>query len=196
MVIVILAGALYVSVRQVLRTTKQYETAMANVKAYDSQLGYEKKKSAAFQLTVDQLKYFNDSVLKELDQTRKDLKIKDKNLKALQAVQSSFSKKDTVTFYRTDTLFKEPSLAIDTLIGDEWYSVSLGLRYPSTVIVSPTFISKKHIIVSTRKETVNPPKKFWLLRLFQKKHSVLRVDVVEKNPYVDGETDKYVEIIK
>jgi hypothetical protein len=57
-------------------------------------------------------------------------------------------------------------------------------------------VSKKHIAVSTRRETVNPPKKFFLLRWFQKRHTVLNVDVIEKNPYVEGQTSKYVEIIK
>ena len=63
------------------------------------------------------------------------------------------------------------------------------------IAVKPEFKSEKHIIVSTKKETVNPPKKFFLLRWFQKKHLVVHVDVVEKNPYVGGETSKYIEIV-
>ena len=121
-------------------------------------------------------------------------KIKDKNIKSLQSVKSEFTRVDTIEL--RDTLFKEPTLAIDTMIGDEWYNVQLGLRYPSTIALKPYFKSEKHIIVSTKKETVNPPKKFFLLRWFQKKHLVINVDVVEKNPYVDGESSKYVEIVK
>ena len=80
-------------------------------------------------------------------------------------------------------------------MGDEWYTLRLGLHYPSMIAVEPEFKSEKHIVVSTKKETVNPPKKFFLLRWFQKKHLVIHVDVVEKNPYVDGETSKYIEIV-
>ena len=87
-------------------------------------------------------------------------------------------------------------LLVHTLLSDEWYSLSLGLEYPSLVRVTLKFISKKHIIVSTRKETVNPPKKFFLFRWFQKRHKVLNIDVLEKNPYVEGESSKYIEIIK
>ena len=72
----------------------------------------------------------------------------------------------------------------------------LKLKYPSTVIVNPVVKSEKHIIVSTKKETVNPPKKLWILRLFQKKHRVLHVNVIEKNPYMDNQESRYVEIIK
>ena len=173
----------------------KWERAEANVKAYSASLSESKQKNTALQLTVYQLDYFKDSVLQELDETRKELKIKDKNLKALQAISSGFTRKDTIRL-PGDTIFKEPSFALDTLIGDEWYSLQLGLKYPAMVAVKPYFKSKKHIIVSSKKETVDPPKKFFLLRWLQRKHYVLHIDVVEKNPYVENETSKYVEIIK
>lgn len=190
-VLVAIIGAMW---QQVKYANEKWEVATANMKAYDAQLAAEYEKNIALQLTVDQLGYFKDSALQELDNTRKELKIKDKNLKALQAVKSGFTKRDTITM--RDTLFKEPTLAIDTLIGDKWYNVRLGLKYPSMIAVQPYFKSEKHIVVSSKKETVNPPKKFFLFRWFQCKHYVIHIDVVEKNPYVDGETSRYVEIIK
>jgi len=192
--IVVLLGIISAGWQQVKYANEKWETAEANVKAYAKQSSNEKEKNIALQLTVDQLEYFKDSVLQELDNTRKELKIKDKNLKALQAVSSGFTKKDTITL--RDTLFKSPSVAIDTIIGDKWYNIRLGLKYPSMIVVKPYFKSEKHIVVSSKKETVNPPKKFFLLRWFQKKHTVLHIDVVEKNPYVESESSKYIEIIK
>ena len=186
----------FLAAERIGKAEAKWKTAMANVKAYSDELGISNKKNTALQLTVDQLVYFNDSVLQELDEARKELKIKDKNLKALQQVTSSFTRTDTIVFTQTDTLFREPSLAIDTILGDEWYNLELGLRYPSMIAVKPEFKSKKNIIVSSKKETVNPPKKFFLLRLFQKKQRVLHIDVIEKNPYVSNEHSKYVEIIK
>ena len=180
--------------QQISYSDEKRKIAEANVKAYSHQLDADGRKTMALQLTCNQLNYFKDSVLQELNETRKQLKVKDKNLKAAQLVGSSFSKADTI--YHTDTLFREPSLQMDTLIGDEWYSVRLGLKYPSMVAVKPEFKSKKHIVVSSKKETVNPPKKFFLFRWFQKKMTVIHVDVVEKNPYVSEETSRYVEIVK
>ena len=194
--IILLIGGLSITLNELKKTQAKYENAMANLKAYEEELSTEKDKSTAFQLTAAQLKYSKDSVMQELDATRKELKIKDKNLKALQAIQSEFSKKDTIRITQVDTLFKEPSLSLDTLLGDKWYSLKLGLRYPSTIITDPSFTSDKHIVVSSKKKTVEPPKKFFLLRWFQKKHIVLDVDVIEKNPYVQNETSKYVEILK
>ena len=194
--IVVLLGIIGAGWQQLKYANEKWEIAEANVKAYSNELSSSKNKNTALQLTVDQLSYFNDSVLKALDDTRKQLKIKDKDLKALQAIKSGFTKKDTITITQVDTLFKEPTLAIDTIIGDDWYNLQLGLKYPSTIAVKPYFKSEKYIIVSSKKETVNPPKKFFLFRWFQKKHRVLHIDVVEKNPYVDGESSKFVEIIK
>ena len=194
--IIILLALLGAGWHQIKSANEKWETAEANVKAYSERLSVSDSKSTALQLTVNQLKYFGDSVLKALEETRKELGIKDKNLKALQAVKSGFTKKDTVTITQVDTLFREPTLALDTLIGDEWYNVQLGLKYPSMIAVKPYFKSEKHIIVSSKKETVNPPKKFFLFRWFQKKHLVLHVDVVEKNPYVENENSTFVEIMK
>lgn len=192
--IIALAVALLAEYQQVRYANERWETAMSNVKAYDAELSTTGEKNAALQLTVSQLEYFKDSVIRALNDTRKQLKIKDRNLKSLQQVKSTFTKADTILL--TDTIFREKALALDTLVSDEWYSLRLGLRYPSMIAVRPEFRSVKHIIVSSRKETVNPPKKFFLLRWFQRRHMVLRVDVVEKNPYVYGESSKYVEIIR
>ena len=195
-IIIVLLAVIGAGWQQLEQVTDKWKVAEANVKAYSEALSTSGKKNTALQLSVDQLKYFNDSVLQALNDTRKELKIKDKNLKALQAVKSGFTKKDTITITQVDTLFKEPTLAIDTLIGDDWYNLQLGLKYPSMIAVKPYFKSEKHIIVSNKKETVNPPKKFFLFRIFQRKHRVLHIDVVEKNPYVENESSKYVEIIE
>ena len=194
--IVILLATVGFMWKQVRDANEKWKVSEGNVKAYASMFDNSKKQNTALLLTVDQLEYFKDSVLQELDSTRKELKVKDKDLKALQQIKSSFTRTDTITITQVDTLFKEPSLAIDTVLGDEWYKLNLGLKYPSTIAVKPYFKSEKHIVVSSKKETVNPPKKFFLLRWFQKHHTVLHIDVVEKNPYVSDETSRYVEIIR
>jgi hypothetical protein len=192
--ILILTGVLWIFYQRSEKAISDWEIAEGNVKAYCRMLSKSDRNNVALHLTIDQLEYFNDSVLQELNATRKELKVKDKNLKALQAVSSSFSRKDTITL--RDTLFKEPSLNMDTLMGDKWYSLRLGLKYPSMIVVQPEFKSEKHIVVSTKKETVNPPKKFFLFRWFQKKQTLIHVDVVEKNPYVENQSSRYIEIMK
>ena len=129
-----------------------------------------------------------------MNEVRKELNVKDKDLGAMQYILSEASKTDTVEF--RDTIFSIPTLHIDTMLGDKWYQFNLELRYPNKIITTPKFISEKFVIINYKKETINPPKKCWLLRLFQKKHKVIRVEVVEKNPYIENKQHRFIEIIK
>lgn len=189
-----LIGSLVHNIHEAKAYEDKWKTAVANVKAYDELLSDSKNKSTAYELTIDQLNNVKDSTIRELNELKKKLKIKDKNLISAQNIKTVYSKADTIHF--TDTIFKDKVLSADTIVGDEWYKAKVILKYPHTVIINPTFTSDKSIIVSTKKETVNPPKKLWILRLFQKKQTVLNVDVVEKNPYVQQESSRYIKIIK
>lgn len=195
----ILIIVLFVSIYALFSTKrsadKKWKEAVENAKAYSELFSNSENKNRAFKLTIDQLKNSNDSIFQELNEARKGLKIKDSKLKSLQYVSSSFSKVDTITL-KGDTIFKDSHVNIDTLLSDEWYSVKLGLKYPSTVSIEPKFLSIKYIVVSAKKETVNPPKRFFLFRWFQKKQIRLNVDVVEKNPYVQNQDNRFVEIVK
>lgn len=176
------------------KTENRWKEAVTNIKSYENVFSDSKDKSIAFQLTIAQLKHYNDSIFQELNDVRKELKIKDSKLKSLQYISSNFVKSDTIIL--KDTIFKDQGIDIDTLLSDEWYSVRVGLRYPSSVIVTPRFRSEKNVIVSTKRETVNPPKRFFLFRWFQKKHTVLHVNVVEKNPYIVNQDNRYIEVVK
>lgn len=167
---------------------------MSNQKIFIAENSSLKNENRVFKFTIEQLNYYNDSILQKMNDVRKELNIKDKNLKQIQYLLSEATKKDTTVF--KDTLFREPSLNIDTLIGDKWYNIRLGLKYPNLITTSPTFISEKYIIVNKKKETVNPPKKFFLFRWFQKKHWVMEVNIKEKSPYIREVDNKFVEIIE
>lgn len=192
--IVILVLALIIALKSRSGMERKWKEATENVKAYSEQYNSSESSNRAFKLTIEQLKTSKDSIFQELDAVRKELKIKDSKLQSIQYVASNFSKTDTITL--RDTIFKDATISMDTTLSDEWYTVRVGLVYPSTIAVKPEFKSIKNIVVSTKKETVNPPKKFFLLRWLQKRQTVLNVDVVEKNPYVENQSDRYVEIIR
>lgn len=173
---------------------EEISVSMSNQKAFIAENSSLKEENRAFKFTVEQLNYYNDSILQKMNDARKELKIKDKNVKQLQYLLSVSTKKDTVLF--TDTIFRDKSLALDTIIGDKWYNIRLGLKYPNLIYTEPTFTSEKYIIVNKKKETVNPPKKFFLFRWFQRKHWVMEVHIKEKNPYIKETNNKFVEIIE
>lgn len=173
---------------------KDVSTLMSNQKAFITENISLKEENKVFKFTIEQLNYYNDSILQKMNDVRKELKIKDDNLKQMQYLLSKSVKRDTIIF--RDTLFIEPSLDIDTSIGDKWYNIRLGLKYPNLIYVEPSFISEKYVFINKNKETVMPPKKFFLLRWFQKKHWVMEVHIEEKNPYINEINNKFINIIE
>ena len=196
--IVILVSLLAISTYTLYTNNKKLKEeisiSMSNQKAFIAENSSLKEENRVFKFTIEQLNHYNDSILQKMNEVRKELKIKDKDLKQMQYLLSEAQKKDTIVF--RDTLFREPTLKIDTLLGDRWYQMKLGLRYPSTIITEPKFVSEKYVIVDYKEETINPPKKCWLLRLFQEKQKVIEVNVVEKNPYIENKKSKFIEVIK
>ena len=173
---------------------EEISISMSNQKAFIAENSSLKEENRVFKFTVEQLNHYNDSILQKMNEVRKELKIKDRDLKQMQYLLSEAQKKDTTVL--RDTLFREPTLKIDTLLGNRWYQMKLGLRYPSTIITEPKFVSEKYVIVSYKKETINPPKKCFIARWFQKKQQVIEVNVVEKNPYIENKKSKFTEVIK
>lgn len=196
--VVVIVGLLAISAYSLYRSNislkEELSISKANEKAFIMENNGLKDQNRAFQFTVEQLEYFNDSLITKMNEVRKELKIKDKDLKQMQYLLSEAQKKDTIVF--RDTIFRDPLVRVDTLLGDKWYQMKLGLRYPSTIITEPKFISEKYIIVDYRKETVDPPKKCFIARWFQKKHKVVEVEVVEKNPYIENKQQRFIEIVK
>ena len=196
--IVILVSLLAISTYTLYTNNKKLKEeisiSMSNQKAFIAENSSLKEENRVFKFTIEQLNHYNDSILQKMNEVRKELKIKDKNLKQMQYLLSEAQKKDTIVF--RDTLFREPTLKIDTLLGDRWYQMKLGLRYPSTIITEPKFVSEKYVIVDYKKETINPPKKCAIARWFQKKHKVVEVEVVEKNPYIENKQQRFIEIVK
>lgn len=168
-------------------------TVEENNKAYQKEVTILEGNSNMYKLTIEQLEYFNDSITNKLKEAKEQLEIKDKNLKQLQYINANTSKTDTIIM--RDTIFKD-NLNIDTTLQDRWYNLDLSLKYPGTIIVNPTFNNETMIFVSSKKETIKPPKKWWIQRIFQKKHTVINIDVVENNPYTNVKNQKFIEIIK
>ena len=193
-ILVILIGISFYYFNAYRTTLDDLKLATSNAKAYASELDSVKTENRVFKFSVEQLQYYNDSILTKMEDVRKELKIKDNKIASMQYMLSEASRKDTIIL--KDTIFKDPSFALDTIIGDQWYNLELGLKYPSQIVINPTFISEKYIMTYTKKETIDPPKKFFLCRWFQKKQTVLEVKIVEKNPYIEQKESKFIEIIK
>lgn len=192
-VFVVFISDMFASSKKIRALESKLEISTTNesilLNQFDSLNSYNKE----LQLNIEQLKYSNNITLDKLNKVRKELNIKDKELQKLQYQLSISNKTDTVVY--RDTIFKE-GIKLDTLIKDDWYSLNLDLEYPSTIIVNPKFKSEKYVVTSLKKEIKGTPKKCWLGRIFQKKHNVVRVEVVEKSPYIETKEQVFINIIE
>ena len=193
-VILILGVTVWVQHNEIEFITSELDISQSNVKAFANENAGLMKEYIAFKFTIDQINYFNDSLIVEMNKIRKKMAIKDRDLEQMQYLLSEAKKTDTV--FVKDTIFKDPEFKLDTLIGDEWFNIRLGLEYPNLIAATPSLKREKYIITSSTKEPVNPPKKCVIARWFQKKHRVVRVEVIEKNPYIENKQQRFVEIIK
>lgn len=193
--VLILTGAsLYWLYGKYQKLSVEYSTSIENIKAYDAELSGLTNDTKVYKLTIEQLNYFNDSIIKKIKEAQKELNIKDSKLKQAQYELSFASRKDTILL--KDTIFSSTFTSLDTIMGDKWFSNRIQLSYPNLISSSVSFKSEKFCFVQLRKETIKPPKKFFLARWFQKKHYVSIVTIKENNPYIEIKNSRFIQIIE
>ena len=166
--------------------------ATTNIKAYELENLALKDNTIEFQYTIEQLNYSKDSLNQKINKLRKELKIKDKDIQKLQYIVSENSKKDSVFIH--DTIFRE-KVKVDTTMGDNWSKLHLQLEFPNIVVANYSFRNESLVTTYLKKETIDPPHKCALIRLFQKKHNVIHVEVLEQNPYCETKEQKFINIV-
>lgn len=95
---------------------QKYNNSIETIKAYDNENSKLKESNRVFKYTIDQLNYYEDSLLVKMNNIRKELKIKDNQLSSMQYLLSTLGKNDTILF--RDTIFTN-KVNIDTTIRDK-----------------------------------------------------------------------------
>ena len=165
----------------------------SNNKALAVQRDSNANRAIEFKSTIESLEYYNDSISHKLKDAYEKLYISDRTIKRLEYIASMALIRDSIIV--KDTIFVK-DYHLDTSIVNKWYDIGIKLDYPNKVEVNPSVISEKYIISHTSRETVNKPKKFFLWRWLQRKHNIIRVEVVEENPYITNTQTKFIEIVK
>ena len=191
---IILITSVYTLYKLNSRLKDELSIAVANEKALMMEASEFENHNGMLQLTISQLEYSMDSVITKMNDLRKELKIKDKNLEQLGYISESLGRVDSIVF--RDTIFSRPNINIDTIIGDKWYNININLKYPGSITIKPEFYNELFLIIDYKKETLRPPKKFFLFRWFQRRHKVIRAEIVKTNPYAKIKQRKFIKIIK
>ena len=164
-----------------------------NMKAIIAENNGLSDRNLAFQLTIDELESMNDSISNKMIDVLEELKIKPKTVTQIQYQKEVITKTDTLKLQ--DTIFINPTFKLDTCLMDDWHETKLSLSYPGNIKINSIFNNEKYVIVHSKREPIRPHKcKF--VNFFRKKHTVLEIEVVDKNPHVKTERQRFVEIIK
>lgn len=170
-----------------------YDTAASNNKAYQEQIEGLNESNKAFQFTIYQLEQLNDASVKSLDSMRKELKIKDRKILQMQKTKEYVYIHDLVKVI--DTFVKESDFVFDTCLQDKWHKNCVHIAYPNEIGMSTEVYLEQDCFLYKKRETINPPKKTWLGRLFQKKHDIYQVILYEHNPYSAIKENKFIKIL-
>ena len=170
----------------------QLSNSINNEKAYAAENSNLRDKNLVYKLSIEQMEYFQDSLMIEMKRIANENGIKDRHIKNLQYQLEHFYKRDTIII--RDTIFKDPKFHLDTCLVDEWNKTCLSLSYPGNIGISNSYKNEKFVIVNSRKENIKPYKCF-LGKWFGKKHTILEIDIIDKNPYVETERQRFIEII-
>lgn len=189
-VILGLSISLYIAILNNNKYREDIELYDNNFKALNLKCDSLNNEAIAYKFEVEQLEYINDSIINKLNESRKELKIKDKTIQQMHYVLTEGNIKDTVTF--KDTVFRDNFVKIDTTLGDAWYSLDIKALTPTTISYDISYTSEIEMFAYKDKEYVGIPKKCFISRLFQKKQSVIRVEVKDNNPYARIKNKKFI----
>ena len=134
--------------------------------------------SIQYGTTIAALKASKDSTDKAFVKMVADYELKIKDLTQAGQVTSTTSYTPPKVKYvltardTTYDLSKRPFIVDEIHIKDD--SLSQNLQIFNT----------QNLLWHTKRETIDPPKKFFLFRWFQKKHNVTYVDIINDNPYI------------
>lgn len=165
--------------------------------AYNINLKQEKDKVAVYQMTIDELRNSNDSLLQVSQEVVKKKGVLKRDLEYIGYSTGVATKTDTI-YLKKDSIVNiiRDSVSIDTTLSDKWYKLDIHLESPNQLVVSPTFKSESHISVYTKKEYKNKRSKIFFIRWFQKKVKVTYLMVEEMNPYIDVQKQKLIKVTK
>lgn len=188
--IILLCAALFFFVSKCDRVANERDQYASLSKSYSRVIMDSDDERTVFRMRISDLEVTGDSLICVLDSMRRQIGIRDKRLREMHHRVTYVERTDTI--YLSDSIFIS---GLDTTITDGWVSTHLKIDVPNKITHSVSVRNQTDLFVTTKRETINPPRKFFLFRLFQKKHTVVTVVAKEGNPWCQTAESRHVEIV-
>lgn len=185
----LLIATIFIQHNQLQEKNAELNRATSNVRAYQDLVSNNQEHNRTLQLTIEELNYSNDSLLLQLKQTQKELKIKDKNLTDASVINTEI--KDSVkTVIKKEAIDFEEELKLNPL------TTIIVSRKDSILTAKIDIKNQQTIFVTENKEYKNTYKN-WLVRFFHfdfKKIYIKNYQIVNSNPLIKVTDTRVIEI--
>lgn len=183
-------SSLYYS-SKVKRLDKELSIALNNSRQYESLLNQNKNDNRVLQLTINDFKNSNDSLINVIDNQRKKLSIKDKELEKAMSVKTVL--RDTITQIIP---VKEKNFLVE-LKPNQLTTIKIQ-RVDSMLICIPEIYNTQDLFIYSRKEYRNKRKNFFdrLIHFDFKKDKIERYQIINTNNLIQVEDTRIINISK
>ena len=187
-IISLLTVAIFILGSQLSKKNKEIDRLFNNIKAYEQLATENKKLNTVLQLTVNELNNSKDSLIQQVEQARKELKVKNKNLQQAQVINTVI--RDTVTKVITiDRNFNE-ELKINPL-------TTIKVTRTDSILTAKIDITNQQILfIEEKKEYKNKYKNGWI-RFWHfdwKKIKVRKYQIHNTNPIIKITDTRIIEV--
>ena len=187
-IISLLTVAIFILGSQLSKKNKEIDRLFNNIKAYEQLATENKKLNTVLQLTVNELNNSKDSLIQQVEQARKELKVKNKNLQQAQVINTVI--RDTVTKVITvDRNFNE-ELKINPL-------TTIKVTRTDSILTAKIDITNQQILfIEEKKEYKNKYKNGWI-RFWHfdwKKIKIRKYQIHNTNPIIKITDTRIIEV--
>lgn len=187
----LLIATIFIQHNQLQEKNAELNRATSNVRAYQNLVSNNQERNRTLQLTIEELNHSNDSLLLQLKQTQKELKIKDKNLTDASVINTEI--KDSVkTVIKKEAIDFEEELKLNPL------TTIIVRRKDSILTAKIDLKNQQTILIYKKKEYKNFYKNGWIrfLHFDWKKIETKEYQIVNTNPLIKVTGTRIVEVLK
>lgn len=187
----LLIATIFIQHNQLQEKNAELNRATSNVRAYQDIVSNNQERNRTLQLTIEELNHSNDSLLLQLKQTQKELKIKDKNLTDASVINTEI--KDSVkTVIKKEAIDFKEELKLNPL------TTIIVERKDSILTAKIDLKNQQTILIYNKKEYKNFYKNGWIrfLHFDWKKIETKEYQIVNTNPLIKVTGTRIVEVPK
>lgn len=188
-IISLLVVTIFIQHKQLDKKNTEIERLFNNVKAYEQLVDTNGEKNRVLQLTINELKNSRDSLIQQIDSTKKELKIKDKNLKSANVINTVI--RDTVR-----TVIKHKQIDFNETLKLNPLTIIKISRKDSILTAKLDITNQQILFVEEKKEYKRKYKNGWV-RFWHfdfKKIRTRKYQIVNSNPLIKISDTRIIEV--